>query len=83
MFLCYYRFWWYSRRSSVNWEACFSYQSKFRTSEAIEEGVVGVVGYDKDKIVRYSSKLIEDIKFYNKMSSNTKVYGDGTASKTI
>lgn len=51
--------------------------------EAIEEGVVELVGYDKDKIVRYSSKLIEDNKFYNKMSSNTKVYGDGTASKTI
>ena len=51
--------------------------------EAIEEGVVELVGYDKDKIVSCSSKLIEDDKFYNKMSSNTKVYGDGTASETI
>tara|TARA_B100000575_G_scaffold258630_1_gene230360 strand:- start:8272 stop:9405 length:1134 start_codon:yes stop_codon:yes gene_type:complete len=51
--------------------------------EAINEGVVNLVGYEKNKIVKYAQKLINNESYYIKMSSNTKVYGDGTASQAI
>ncbi len=42
-----------------------------------------LVGGDKNKILYFSKKLINDIKFYKKYSSRRFPYGDGNASKRI
>jgi len=47
--------------------------------EAVSSGTVKLVGPNKSKIIKYSSLLIEDEKFYQKMSLAHNPYGDGNA----
>jgi UDP-N-acetylglucosamine 2-epimerase (non-hydrolysing) len=51
--------------------------------EGVREGVVKLVGTDREKIVRTVNKLLSDTKLYKKMSTPCLVYGDGKASKRI
>ncbi|MCH5242933.1 MAG: UDP-N-acetylglucosamine 2-epimerase (non-hydrolyzing) [Muribaculaceae bacterium] len=51
--------------------------------EALEAGTVKLVGTDYDKIVGEVSKLLEDKKYYEKMSKATNPYGDGFSSSRI
>jgi UDP-N-acetylglucosamine 2-epimerase (non-hydrolysing) len=51
--------------------------------EAIEAGIVKLVGTDKEKIVKETQKLIDDKKEYEKMVKATNPYGDGKAAKRI
>ena len=51
--------------------------------EAVTFGTVKLVGTDKREIIRYSLKLLNDKKFYNKMSRSINPYGDGKASERI
>ena len=51
--------------------------------EALDAGTVKLVGTDKDKIVEFTSKLLEDSKFYVKMSKAHNPYGNGKASERI
>ncbi len=51
--------------------------------EAVEAGVVKVVGTDKEEIKKYVIKLIDDENFYSKMSLTENPFGDGKAGKRI
>ena len=51
--------------------------------EAVDAGLVMLVGANRDSIVRASSRLIEDDEFYAKMSTGLSPYGDGQASLRI
>jgi len=51
--------------------------------EVVESGNAIMVGYDKEKIIHYSKLLIENKEFYNKMSSSSNPYGNGTTAKQI
>lgn len=51
--------------------------------EALEAGTVKLVGTNYDKIVNETSKLIDDIKFYETMSKAVNPYGDGQACERI
>ncbi len=51
--------------------------------EALDAGTVKLVGTDRDKIVEYTSKLLEDSKFYEEMSKAHNPYGDGKACERI
>ena len=51
--------------------------------EAVDAGTVKLVGTDFDKIVSETSRLIEDVDYYNKMSQAVNPYGDGLASERI
>jgi len=51
--------------------------------EALEAGTVMLVGTDKETIIKYVSKLLEDEIMYKKMSYAHNPYGDGTASMKI
>lgn len=51
--------------------------------EVVESGNAIMVGYDKEKIIQYSKLLIENKEFYNKMSSSSNPYGNGTTAKQI
>ena len=52
-------------------------------TEGIDAGNAKLVGTDFNKIVEESSKLIEDIEYYKKMSDAINPYGDGTTSAKI
>jgi UDP-N-acetylglucosamine 2-epimerase (non-hydrolysing) len=51
--------------------------------EAIEAGTVLLVGTNPDKIVRETSRLLDDSKAYEKMSVAHNPYGNGTAAIKI
>jgi len=51
--------------------------------EAVDAGTVKLVGTDIDKIINYSSQLIEDKSFYTEMSLASNPYGDGHAAQSI
>jgi len=51
--------------------------------EAIQYGTVRLVGADKNKIVRETTKLLQDEKEYQRMARATNPYGDGLASQRI
>jgi UDP-N-acetylglucosamine 2-epimerase len=51
--------------------------------EALEAGTVKLVGTDYDKIVTEVSFLLDDQKYYGKMSKAVNPYGDGFACKRI
>lgn len=51
--------------------------------EALEAGTVKLVGTDYDKIVSEVSMLLDDEKYYDKMSKAVNPYGDGMACGII
>lgn len=51
--------------------------------EAVDAGTVKLVGTDIDKIINYSSQLIEDKSFYTEMSLASNPYGNGHAAQSI
>lgn len=51
--------------------------------EAIEEGVVKLVGTDTDLIVKEGQRLLSDTNYYNSMARGVSPYGDGKASERI
>lgn len=51
--------------------------------EAVEAGIVKVVGTDKNAIVEETTRLLTDKEEYEKMSNATNPYGDGNASERI
>lgn len=51
--------------------------------EAVEAGTVMLVGADGDKIEKGVSKLLDDVRFYEKMSKAVNPYGDGRACQRI
>ena len=51
--------------------------------EAVDAGTVKLVGTDYDKIIKETSKLLEDEQYYNSMSKAVNPYGDGKACERI
>ncbi|MGI8827582.1 MAG: non-hydrolyzing UDP-N-acetylglucosamine 2-epimerase [Chloroflexota bacterium] len=51
--------------------------------EAVEAGVVELVGTDEDHIVRRTSRLLNDPAAYKEMAREVSPYGDGLAAKRI
>ncbi len=51
--------------------------------EAVEAGVVKLVGTDKEKIIKETSILLTSQYDYDKMSKSVNPYGDGKASERI
>jgi len=51
--------------------------------EAVDAGTVLLVGTDKEKIIKETNKLLNNLSLYNKMSSLYNPYGDGTACNKI
>lgn len=51
--------------------------------EALDAGTVKLVGTNSDKIVFEVSMLLDDQKYYEKMSKSVNPYGDGKACKRI
>lgn len=51
--------------------------------EAVEAGTVILVGSNKFDLLNNANKLLDDVQFYNKMSSIINPYGDGLASDRI
>ncbi len=51
--------------------------------EAVEAGIVKLVGYDKDIIIKEAQKLLDSVDHYKKISSIQSPYGDGSACRQI
>lgn len=51
--------------------------------EAVEEGVVELVGTDHDRIVEKAQRLLDDEAAYKAMARNVSPYGDGRAARRI
>jgi UDP-N-acetylglucosamine 2-epimerase (non-hydrolysing) len=51
--------------------------------EALKSGTVKLVGTDKQKIINEMSRLIQDEKYYKKISMAVNPYGDGRAAEYI
>ena len=51
--------------------------------EAIEAGTVKLVGTDKEKIIKETKDLLNNIDYYNTMQKKHNPYGDGNAVKKI
>lgn len=51
--------------------------------EALEAGTVKLVGSDYDKIVGETSRLLDDVQYYERMSKAVNPYGDGLACSRI
>jgi len=51
--------------------------------EAIDSGILNMVGTNQLNIINKVSELIEDEKLYNKIAISNNVYGDGLAAKRI
>ncbi len=49
--------------------------------EAVEAGVVKLIGTDEDRIVHEVDRLLHDRAFFNAMSEAMNPYGDGTAAQ--
>lgn len=51
--------------------------------EAVELGLVKLVGHDKEKIIKEASSLLNSKEEYEKMSKGASPYGDGKSSERI
>lgn len=51
--------------------------------EAVEAGVVALVGADHDRIVEKAQRLLDDESAYEAMARNVSPYGDGRAARRI
>lgn len=51
--------------------------------EAVEEGVVKLVGTDHDRIVDEAQRLLDDERAYNEMARGVSPYGDGRSAERI
>jgi UDP-N-acetylglucosamine 2-epimerase (non-hydrolysing) len=51
--------------------------------EAVEAGVVRLVGPHRERIVAEASRLLDDAQAYSKMATRTNPYGDGKAAERI
>ncbi|MGN2254330.1 non-hydrolyzing UDP-N-acetylglucosamine 2-epimerase [Frateuria sp. GZRe12] len=51
--------------------------------EAVDEGVVRLVGTDRERIVAEASRLLDDADAYRQMARGVSPYGDGKASARI
>ena len=51
--------------------------------EAVESGIVKLVGTDKNKIISEVSKLMDDKHYYLQMAKANNPYGDGKAAERI
>jgi len=51
--------------------------------EAVESGVVKIVGTDTEKIIEETERLINDKNVYNAMTESKNPFGDGVAGKRI
>jgi UDP-N-acetyl-D-mannosaminuronic acid dehydrogenase len=51
--------------------------------EAVEAGTVVLAGANRENIVRYINRLLDDTNYYEKMSRAHNPYGDGKASERI
>ncbi|MDR2643824.1 MAG: UDP-N-acetylglucosamine 2-epimerase (non-hydrolyzing) [Planctomycetaceae bacterium] len=51
--------------------------------EAVEAGTVVLAGANKDNIIQYISRLLDDTNYYEKMSRAHNPYGNGKASERI
>jgi len=51
--------------------------------EAVDAGVVKLVGTDSDRIVAEASRLLDDTSAYARMAQASNPFGDGTASQQI
>jgi UDP-N-acetylglucosamine 2-epimerase (non-hydrolysing) len=49
----------------------------------VDAGVSGLVGTDRQTIVRATLRLLDDRAEYGRMASGSNPYGDGTASTRI
>jgi UDP-N-acetylglucosamine 2-epimerase (non-hydrolysing) len=58
-------------------------RSETERPEAIDEGVVKLVGTDYDMIVDYSQRLLDDEKAYGDLAKGVSPYGDGHAAQRI
>ena len=52
-------------------------------TEGVDAGTAVLVGADKNKIVSETSKLLQNLDYYNSISKATNPYGDGTTSEKI
>jgi UDP-N-acetylglucosamine 2-epimerase (non-hydrolysing) len=51
--------------------------------EAVDEGVVRLVGTDRERIMAEASRLLDDPEAYRQMARGVSPYGDGKASERI
>lgn len=51
--------------------------------EAVKAGTLKVIGTDRDRILKETSVLMEDLKIYNMMANAVNPFGDGKASGRI
>lgn len=51
--------------------------------EAVREGVVKLVGSNKELIIHETNRLLDNIEYYKSMSKGVSPYGDGFASSRI
>jgi UDP-N-acetylglucosamine 2-epimerase (non-hydrolysing) len=58
-------------------------RSETERPEAVEEGVVRLVGTDRKTIVEASQALLDDVGHYHAMARGVSPYGDGRASQRI
>lgn len=58
-------------------------RSETERPEAVDEGVVRLVGTDEERIVEEASRLLDDPRAYRQMARGISPYGDGNASQRI
>jgi UDP-N-acetylglucosamine 2-epimerase (non-hydrolysing) len=51
--------------------------------EAVEAGVACLIGVDEGRIVRETTRLLDDPEQYERMARTVNPYGDGRASERI
>ncbi len=51
--------------------------------EGLHTGALKLVGTNKEQILKYANKLLNDPSFYDEMTSNPNPYGDGKAAARI
>ncbi len=58
-------------------------REKTERPEGVEAGVLELVGSDKDRIVKETTRLLDDEQVYQRMMKSTNLYGDGQAATRI
>jgi len=58
-------------------------RSETERPEAVEEGVVRLVGTDESRIVAEATRLLDDPRAYREMARGVSPYGDGKAAQRI
>lgn len=58
-------------------------RSETERPEAVDEGVVRLVGTDEGRIVAEASKLLDSVEAYGEMARGVSPYGDGRAAQRI